>query len=179
MVDGTRCQSPHWSLCERPLVLSRREAKPYLGSSEWPCVCGRRWLVDGEGCRMCLAGCESCESEASCGGGGAGTSLEVLSKRRVPESAEESVWRAIYILIVAMRYFTRSPRIWFLCAVDPRSSLTPSTSGAYLNLAFPRGLGLLDQLRYVPKTLERHVSRQGVGQGFTRQLLRVNVVELE
>lgn len=54
-----------------------------------------------------------------------------------------------------------------------------STSGAYLNLAFPRGLGLLDQLRYVPKTLGRHVIRQGVGQGFTWLLLKVNVVELE
>lgn len=54
-----------------------------------------------------------------------------------------------------------------------------STSGAYLNLAFPRGLGLLGQLRYVPKTLGRHVIRQGVGQGFTWLLLKVNVVELE
>lgn len=53
------------------------------------------------------------------------------------------------------------------------------TPGTYLNRAFSRGLGLLDQLRYVPETLERHVIRQGVGQGFTWQLLKVNVVELE
>lgn len=85
--------------------------------------------MDGESSRMCLAGCESCESEASCGGGGAGTSLDVLSKRRVPKSAEESVWCAIYILIVAMCYFTKSPRIWFMCTVNPQSSLTPPLPG--------------------------------------------------
>lgn len=70
-----------------------------------------------------------------------------------------------------------------LVHVSPRRQLTVLsdlyTSGAYLNGVFSRGLGLLDQLRWVPKALERHVIRRGVGQGFTWQLLKVNVVELE
>lgn len=127
--------------------------------------------MDGEGSRMSLAGCESCESEASC----VGEELVHLWMFLVNEGCPKALKRVCGALFISLL-------LRCVISQDRQESTVlsdPSTSGAYLSLAFSRGLGLLDHLRYVPKTLERHVIRQGVGQGFTRQLLRVNVAELE
>lgn len=99
------------------------------------------------------------------------------------KSTEQSVGHTSALLFIALllrnTLVTRSPRIWFMCTVNSKVLSDLSTSGAYPNHVFSRRLGLLDQLRCVPKALERHVIRQGVGRGFTWQLLKVNVVELE
>lgn len=59
---------------------------------------GGQWKGEAGG-GMCLAGCEW---EASCGGRGAGTSLDVLIKRRMHESAEGNVWHTSTPLFLSL-----------------------------------------------------------------------------